>query len=91
MIGIVNASPLIYLAKIGSLNLLPKLYSEVWTTNDAKKEVLKKPTTPEYLNLQDSFDSWLSIKKYTNKKLFTQLLNMNIHAGECFIIVLALE
>ncbi len=91
MIGIVNASPLIYLAKIGGINLLPKLYSEVWTTYNVKKEVLRKPTAPESLNLQDSFDSWLNIKKYTNKKLFTKLLKMNIHAGECSIIVLALE
>jgi predicted nucleic acid-binding protein len=55
MIAIINASPLIYLGKIGALSLLPKLFSSCFTTNIVKYEVLNQKDAPEYIVLIESF------------------------------------
>ena len=61
MIGIINASPLIYLGKIGALYLVPKLFTKCYTTLLVRNEVLGEKNTPEFSILDASFSDWLSL------------------------------
>ena len=91
MIGIINASPLIYLGKIGALHLLPKLFTECYTTLIVKNEVLSYDNASEFSVLKESFSNWLSLKEPTNHQLVDRLKDLNIHAGEASVIGLAKE
>lgn len=91
MIGIINASPLIYLGKIGALYLLPNIFTECYTTSFVEKEVLVKENVPEFSVLEECFSSWLSLKEPTNVQLVKRLEKLNIHVGEASVIALAKE
>lgn len=91
MIGILNASPLIYLSKIGALSLVPKLFTECYTTLIVKKEVLSNNKAAEFSVLKDSFSSWLLLKEPVNQKLADRLGELHIHAGEASVLALAKE
>ena len=91
MIAIINASPLIYLGKIGALILLPKLFSRCYTTLMVKEEVLSQKKAPEYLLLEEIFSDWLIIKEPGNQNLRKRLEEMQIHPGEASIIALGKE
>ncbi|MBY9008641.1 MAG: DUF3368 domain-containing protein [Candidatus Lokiarchaeota archaeon] len=91
MIGIINASPLIYLGKIGAISLIPKLFTQCYTTLIVKKEVLINKTAPELSILKESFSSWLLLKEPTNVQLVDRLKKLQIHIGEASVIALAKE
>jgi len=91
MIGIINASPLIYLGKIGALSLVPKLFTECYTTLIVKKEVLSDDNAPEFSVLKECFSNWLSLKEPTNQQLVDRLKELHIHTGEASVIALAKE
>ena len=91
MIVIINASPLIYLGQIGALTLLPKLFTQCYTTNLVKYEVLSQKNAPEYPILEDSFSEWLIIKEPSNQKLMKRLEELKIHPGEASILALGKE
>ncbi|HMF32748.1 MAG TPA: DUF3368 domain-containing protein [Candidatus Lokiarchaeia archaeon] len=89
VIGLPNASPLIYLGKIGALPLLPQIFEEVWTTPIVRDEVLVDTTAPEYGILTSAFSSWLLVEESANKAFEERVRGMQIHAGEASIISLA--
>jgi predicted nucleic acid-binding protein len=91
MIAVINASPLIFLGKIGALNLLPKLFDEIVTTEGVKKEVLRKETAPEKIMLDQAFNTWLHIKKTHNPQLEKKISEFAIQKGEITVLVLAFE
>jgi len=91
LIAIINASPLIYLGKVGSIQLLPQLFSEVWTCSAVKEEVLRQEQAPEIPILKQAFNSWLRISEPQNPTLLTNLSNLQLHPGEAAIIAMALE
>lgn len=91
MIALINASPLIYLGKIGAINYLPKLFTECITTKAVKFEVLKQKDAPEYIILEESFEKWLNIEEPSNKNFIKKLKQLFIHHGEASIIALAKE
>lgn len=91
LIGVINASPLIYLGKLGSLGLLPKLFNEIWTSPEVKREVLNSKSTPEILILKVAFTSWLQTYQIQNNSFLKKLLDLQIHRGEATIITIAKE
>ncbi|MHA1824394.1 MAG: DUF3368 domain-containing protein [Promethearchaeota archaeon] len=91
MIGIINASPLIYLGKVGALYLLPKLFSKCYTTSLVRNEVLGDTSVPEFSILDESFSNWLSLMEPTNKQFIKRLEKFGIHNGEATVIALATQ
>ena len=91
MIAIVNASPLIFLGKIGVLDLLPQLFDEIITTEKVKGEVLRKELAPEKIMLDQAFNSWLHIAEAHNPQLEKRLSEFNIQEGEVTVLILAYE
>ncbi len=91
MLGITNASPLIYLGKLGKLDLLPKIFKKIYTTDLVKNEVLRLETAPERVILEEAFSSWLITKKSQTNSLMEKLEQLNIHKGEASVLVLAKE
>ena len=91
MIAVINASPLIFLGKIGALNLLPKLFDEIVTTERVKNEVLGKEPAPEKIMLDQAFNTWLQIKNAHNPQLEQKLAEFAIQQGEITILVLAFQ
>jgi predicted nucleic acid-binding protein len=91
LIAITNASPLIYLGKLGRLHLLPKIFKEIYTTDHVKNEVLRIETAPEQVALEEAFNSWLISKKPQTNSLIEKLEQLNIHKGEASVLVLAKE
>ncbi len=91
MIAFINASPLMYLGKLGLLEHLPKLYETISTCNEVKNEVMKDHSAPEYAALDLAFASWLSVKEPVDSIFKSKLLELNIHEGEACVIALARE
>ncbi len=91
LIGVVNASPLIYLSKLGILDLLPKMFKEIFTVQEVKTEVLRKEEAPELPALRQAFSNWLKIKSIRNKDLLSRLLDLPPHLGEATVLTLAKE
>lgn len=88
---IINATPLIHLGKLGKLNLLTQLYSNIITTREVKNEVLTK-NYPEYSVLKMAFDNWIMIQDANDKTVMDNLiLSQQIDFGEASVIALALE
>jgi predicted nucleic acid-binding protein len=84
-----NASPLINLARIGKLGLLPRLYGELTVPEAVWREVVLEgqgqPGTEEIERA-----SWIQVRSVTNRDL-AQALQQELDAGEAEAIALALE
>ena len=91
LIGIINASPLICLGKIGALDLLPQLFDKILTTKIVRNEVLQKEPIPERIILESAFSSWLEVKTPKNNLMITKLQELQLHQGEASVLVLAKE
>ncbi len=91
LLGVVNASPLIYLGKIGELKLLKSIFAQVITTKEVKSEVLRFESAPEQVVLNEAFNSWIKTKIPKNNSLITQFEQLHIHRGEASVLVLAKE
>jgi len=86
--AISNTSPLLYLYKIGAINLLPKMFYEVWTSESVKNELLAGrskgydvPNPADY--------AWLNI--VNPKSMPSEWLALDLGAGELGAMALALE
>lgn len=90
MIGIINASPLIYLSKLGIIELLPKLFKRIITTATVKQEVLQEKTAPEHAILTEVFSKWLELAA-VEEKVTKKLVELQIHRGEAEVIALGRE
>ena len=91
MIGVINASPLIYLGKIGALYLVPQLFAQVFTTPVVKLEVLRVEHAPERPVLEEAFEAWLELAAPQDTTLLNRLLRLQLHQGEAGILTLAKE
>ncbi len=89
MIVVANAGPLIALAQIGHLHILPALYGEIHIPPAVRKEVLgygrERPGAAEV-----SAAPWIRLD-HVRDRTAIQLLLERLDAGESAAIVLALE
>jgi predicted nucleic acid-binding protein len=88
LIAIVNASPLIYLGKLGILDLLQQLFDKVITVDTVKEEVLDTSES-EYAILKSAFSDWLFVSDVPESSLTSKLSDMGLHKGEIDALVLA--
>ena len=84
-----NASPLINLARIGQLDLLPKVYGEVRIPEAVRREVVEEGAGQPGAQEVDAAD-WIKTQTITNRPL-VQALGQDLDSGEAEAIVLALE
>jgi hypothetical protein len=86
--AISNTSPLLYLYRIGAIDLLPKMFDEVWTSESVKNELLAGrskgydvPNPADY--------PWLNV--VNPKSMPSEWLALDLGAGELGAMALALE
>ncbi|WP_129677156.1 DUF3368 domain-containing protein [Candidatus Chloroploca sp. Khr17] len=83
-----NTTPLIALAYIGRLDLLPQMFRSIWIPQAVYDEVLHKPQAPGTDELATA--SWLQLVPIQDR-LAVSLLRDQLGAGESEAIVLARE
>jgi predicted nucleic acid-binding protein len=87
MIAVINASPLIYLSKLGIIEILPQLFTRIVTTRTVKQEVLQEKTAPELAILSEVFNSWLEVES-ADEKIVKKITELQIHRGEAEVIAI---
>lgn len=89
MIVVSDTSPILNLARVRRLDLLPALYGQVLIPPAVHNELTRaKNVEPRVIEL--ALNSWLTVDTAKNEELVLQLCR-NIDAGEAEAIVLALE
>jgi predicted nucleic acid-binding protein len=83
-----NTSPLLYLYRIGTLDLLPRLFSKVWTSPAVSRELREGERRGHDVPDLQSF-SWLEITE--PRAIPSQWLALDLGAGELSVLALALE
>jgi hypothetical protein len=86
--AISNTSPLLYLYRIGAVNLLPKMFEEVWTAEAVINE-LSAGRSKGYDVPNPADYSWLNI--VNPKSMPSEWLALDLGAGELGAMALALE
>jgi uncharacterized protein len=92
-----NTSPLIWLAKIGKLDLLKDLFGEVFISEESYKEAVEKGLEEGFsdaLIIKDACDQgWIKVKLLDEKQVMVcqniMRHSFELHAGETHAIVLA--
>ena len=86
--AISNTSPLLYLFRIGALDWLPILFSQVWTAEAVALELEEGAQRGHQVPPLRTFD-WLKI---TNPRAVpSQWLALDLGAGELAVLAMALE
>jgi len=88
LIAVANASPLIYLAKLGLLRLLRLMFAKVITSEIVRDEVLVE-SAPEFVVLNEAFSSWLEVVHSADENLVSRLIATQVHRGEATVIAIA--
>jgi predicted nucleic acid-binding protein len=86
--AISNTSPLLYLYRIGALDWLPKLFSEVWTAEAVALELEDGAKRGHQVPLLRTLD-WL--KMASPRSVPSQWLALDLGAGELAVLAMALE
>lgn len=85
-----NSTPLIYLARVGKIDLLKKLFSNVYISAEVKAEIIDKGKLigkkDAYVIEQAVKDGWIVVKKAR-----IQEIPIPLHEGESSVICLALQ
>lgn len=94
-----NTSPLIWLAKIGKLNLLKELFGEVLISEESYKEAVEKGLEEGFsdaLVIKDAYEQrWIKVKSLDKKQIAIcekiMQHGFELHKGEVQAIILARE
>ena len=90
MPAVSDASPLILFAKIGRLNLLKHLFSEIIIPIQVRDEVIKHDDTASYLITSEIENKWVKVEEVG---LSPEISNMGdklgLHRGEMYALSLA--
>jgi predicted nucleic acid-binding protein len=88
-VGIVcNAGPLISLARIGRLDLLPALFGEIIVPPAVHREVTNDDSLPGARDLANA--DWLKLGEVRDRRSVEQLLS-SLDSGEAEVLILARE
>ena len=91
MLTVSNTSPILNLAIIEHLNLLPQQFEEVWIPNAVQEELRLDEDLPGSSIIRHAVaDGWLKVKPIENAA-FVQVLARELDRGEAEAIVLAIE
>jgi predicted nucleic acid-binding protein len=86
--AISNTSPLLYLYRIGALDWLPKLFSQVWTAEAVALELDEGAKRGYQVPFLQAF-AWLKIAN--PRAVPSQWLALDLGAGELAVLAMALE
>lgn len=90
MIAFVNASPLIFLSKLGNIHLLDVLYDKIITTKEVIAEVTRENKGIHQEILRNYIKSSLHVDHTFDDEFANNLLEVtNIHRGEATLTALA--
>lgn len=91
MLTVSNTSPILNLAIIEHLNLLPQQFEEVWIPKAVQEELRLDEDLPGSSIIRQALeDGWLKVKPIENAA-FVQVLARDLDRGEAEAIVLAIE
>lgn len=85
---VVNAGPLISLARIGQLDLLPKLFGEIIVPAAAYREVTQDQSLPGAAAIQKA--EWIRVAEVSDRAA-VERFSFWLDAGESEVLVLAQE
>jgi hypothetical protein len=83
-----DTSPMLYLYRIGGIEWLPQLFSEVWIPEAIKNE-LQTGRSKGYDSPNPTDYSWLNVAN--PKSISSEWLSLNLGVGELAAIALAIE
>lgn len=86
---VVNSTPLIALSGINHLEILHKIYGEVFIPNAVYLEISAKPESKCKKDV-DNASSWLKIEKIKDE-MAKKLYKTQLHEGEVEVMILAQE
>lgn len=86
-IWVVDAGPLIFLAKLGRLNLLEAMSDEIYIPAEVMAEICAKMDEASSI-LEDASKTWLQVQEVKNQDAVNLLL-ANLDLGEAALITLA--
>jgi len=87
-----NTSPLVYLAALGDLALLPDLFSRIVIPRAVFQEIaVGGASLPVARAVQGALSSWLSVTDIVSTSRAKGFQHAGLHAGESEAIVLATE
>ena len=92
MPAVSDASPLILFAKIGRLNLLLQLFSEIIIPIQVRDEVIKHDDKSSSLIISEIENGWIKVEEV---ELSSEIINMGdklgLHMGEMYALSLAIR
>ena len=83
---VVNTTPLIALSEIGKLDILKKLYGEIFIPDAVLNEVKTEPAFSEVRNFAD----WIHVEGVQDRSQ-EKIFRSRLHAGEVEVMLLALQ
>lgn len=84
-----DASPLILLAKIGRVDLLKKLYSEVLIPEEVKNEITRQENAPITSGIREG---WIKVEEVVLSSEVKEIgEKLRLHEGEMYAMSLALR
>lgn len=85
---VVNSGPLISLARIGQLDLLPKLFGEILVPSAVYSELTQDLSLPGARDIQDA--GWLTVREVSDRSA-VERLSFWLDAGESEVLALTQE
>ncbi|MEA2562210.1 MAG: hypothetical protein QOH06_3714 [Acidobacteriota bacterium] len=85
---VVNSGPLISLARIGQLNLLPRLFGEILVPAAVLREVTEDESRPGAVLVKSA--EWLGLGEVSDRSAVERLLS-SLGEGESEVLILARE